>query len=326
MVMADSGQGFSVSTARSGPSLGEEQRARRKSRRVGIIALAVLLTAALAAILTAGWLRYHVEPIPRTSNSALPRIRYVIGNLELGSPTGILLGRVGTYSDELTAYLRLDYLKGIESIAGNRIFLVTQEEESGPHYVIYLELPDDILAADRSLAGLMIAGHIKGFELQSPTLVEIQQWEEETKLFNAAYQQPVKEMLLHLPRKALTSAVASFILFKVRTDRRVRERLEPAAGKELSSEDAKNFRGRHDRRSGILRHSSRYAARDWRHGEQLPRYPRRPETRHLEEACPKRRHHSAASAWTSAGEQLFDWSLANHPRNAPVRPQSLPAG
>ena len=313
MVMADSGQGFSVSTARSGPSLGEEQRARRKSRRVGIIALAVLLTAALAAILTAGWLRYHVEPIPRTSNSALPRIRYVIGNLELGSPTGILLGRVGTYSDELTAYLRLDYLKGIESTAGARILLVTQEEDSGPRYIIYLEVPDDIVAAERSLAGLMIAGHIKGFDLQTPTLSDIRRWEQETTLFNAAYQRPVKERLLHLPREALTSAVASFILFKVRTDRRVRERLEPAAGKELSIDDAKTFAADMiavaefyeiplDMLLGIGAMENNYLdiRGDLKHAD-------------LEDACPKRRHHSAASAWTSAGKQLFDWSLANHP-------------
>jgi hypothetical protein len=148
---------------------------------------------------------------------------------------------VGTYRDELTAYLHLDYLKGIRSIAGDRIFLVTQEENGGPQYGIYLELTDDMLEAERCLAALMGAGHIKGFDMQSPTTSVIQHWQKETTLFNAAYRKPVKERLLHLPRKALTSAVASFILFKVRTDRRVRERLEPAAGKELSIEDARNF-------------------------------------------------------------------------------------
>jgi hypothetical protein len=35
--------------------------------------------------------------------------------------------------------------------------------------------------------------------------------------------------------------VASFILFKIRTDRRVRRRLEPVADKELSIDDAKTF-------------------------------------------------------------------------------------
>ncbi len=156
-------------------------------------------------------------------------------------PGGTLVGKVGSYTDEFAAYLPFDYLRGIQSISGSRLFIVTEEMNSGPQYNIYLELPNDILAADHTLSGLAIAGHIKGFELESPPVSEIQKWKEETDLFNAAYQQPVRKRLLRLPRKALTSAVASFILFKVRTDRRVRERLEPAAAKELSIEDARNF-------------------------------------------------------------------------------------
>lgn len=241
MEMADANQSSSVSTAPSGTSSGEESSGRRRSRRVWIITGSMLLTGVLVAMVTAAWWRYHIRPIPRTARIALPRVRIVLGEVQLGSPTGLLVAKVGTYTDELTAYLHLDYLKGIQSLVGDRLFLVTLEKAAGPQYDLYLELPDDILAAEHSLTGLMISGHIKAFELESPTLAEIHEWGKETNLFNAAYQQPVKERLIHLPRKSLTSAVASFILFKVRTDRRVRERLEPAVGKELSSEDAKTF-------------------------------------------------------------------------------------
>jgi len=193
-------------------------------------------------IVIMGWGRYHVRPL-RASKNVLPTLRYVDGEVVLEGPTGILVGKVGTYSDELTAYLRFDYLKGLQSISGKNVFIVTEERVAGPQYDICIELPNDIMAAYQTLTELMIAGHIRGFEVESPTASQIQHWETETTLFNIAYQQPVRHRLLHLPRRALTSAVASFILFKIRTDRRVRQRLEPAVGKELSIDDAKTFAG-----------------------------------------------------------------------------------
>ncbi|HVT99953.1 MAG TPA: hypothetical protein VHE33_20805, partial [Acidobacteriaceae bacterium] len=184
---------------------------------------------------------YRVAALPWIAKAALPQIRWQDGRTIVSMPNGHLVGKVGSYGDELTAYLRFDYLKGIESIGGSRLFLVTTEEEGGPRYTLWVEMPNDVLEASETLAGLVIARHIDRFELESPPDVEMAAWEKQTKLFDAAYQDPVREKLLQLPRGALTSAVASFILFKVRTDRRIRERLEPAAGKELSIDDARNF-------------------------------------------------------------------------------------
>jgi hypothetical protein len=241
MEMNEGIDGLSLSIAVPRSSGGPTERDSQKSRRRWVVTVLASLTVLLAAIVTVGWWRYHVRPISRAAKSVIPVLRYVNGRVVLESPTGILVGKVGAYPDELTAYLRFDYLKGLQTIGGANLFIVTQEESAGPVYDIYLELPNDILTAYHTLAEMMIAGHIRGFELESPLAWQIQHWETETTLFNVAYQQPVRQRLLHLPRNALTSAVASFILFKVRTDRRVRERLEPAAGKELSIDDAKTF-------------------------------------------------------------------------------------
>lgn len=239
--MADALESPPVSNAVTGPSSGSGGNERGSSRRRWLCALFMTATAALAGALLAGWRHYRVAPLPWIAMASLPTIRLEAGRTVVTMPNGILLGEVGSYSDELTAYLRFDYLKSIQSIAGARLFLVTREKGSGPQYRLYIELPNDLLAASHTLAVLQIEGKITSFALESPPASEIREWEKETKLFDAAYQRPVRERLLQLPRGALTSAVARFILFKVRTDRRVRERLEPVAGKELSTDDARNF-------------------------------------------------------------------------------------
>jgi hypothetical protein len=186
------------------------------------------------------WLRY-VEPLDAYFPDMVPQVDFVNGRTMVPMPNGNLVASVGSYSDELTAYLRFDYDKGIPGFAGQNVFLVSQEEEGTPLYTIYVQMPNDLIEAGNLLASLVGEGYISDWDLQSPPTIQILQWEKETVLFDAAYRQPVKDKLLQLPRDALTSAVASFILFKVRTDRRVRMHLEPAEGKQLSSDDARDF-------------------------------------------------------------------------------------
>ena len=68
-----------------------------------------------------------------------------------------------------------------------------------------------------------------------------EEWEEQTQVFEDAYHIPVTKRLLKLPPKELTSAVAQFILFKTKTDKRVRERIEPSVVRAPSIDDAREF-------------------------------------------------------------------------------------
>lgn len=216
--------------------------ARNQSRtRRRFIAMFAIFVVALAAAVAAGVWHYRVAPLPWIAKTPLPEIQWQDGTAVIRMRNGNLAAEVGSYADELTAYLRFDYLKGIESIAGARLFLVTREDSGGARYELWVEMPNDLVAASHTLAGLAIAGHIGSFKLESAPSAQLLDWEKETRLFDAAYQEPVREKLRQLRRGVLTSAVASFILFKVRTDRRVRERLEVAEGKDLTTEDARNF-------------------------------------------------------------------------------------
>lgn len=239
--MADALRGSSASadgTESSGVTVRDVYRRLRRRRILG----SSVLLLAWAALLAGGffWLRY-VQPFYVYFPDMVPRVEFHDGKAIIPMPNGNLVAAIGSYSDELTAYLRFDYAKGIQGLAGSNVFLVTQEQKGSPVYTIYVQMPNDLLAAGQTLSSLVIGGYIGSWDLKSPPTVQILRWEKETKLFDAAYRQPVQERLLQLPRDALTSAVASFILFKVRTDRRVRMHLEPAAGKELTSDDARDF-------------------------------------------------------------------------------------
>lgn len=155
-------------------------------------------------------------------------------------PNGDLLAEVGSYDDELTAYLRLEYLKGLKQLSGHALLMNTKEVQGKPSYGLYVVLENNLLKASNEVAKLQIDGFIDSFHMISPPRSQVEGWEKQTRLFEAAYNKPIRKHLLELPHRELTSAVAKFILFKVKTDRRVRERIEPVA-KVMSPEESQEF-------------------------------------------------------------------------------------
>jgi len=137
--------------------------------------------------------------------------------------------------------LRFQYLQGLEELAGSTILMMNKESDTGPQYRLYVILKNDLFPQNEKLASLQISGYISGYQFFSPPRFQIVQWMKQTRLFESAYDRPVRKRLLQLPRKELTSAVAKFILFKVRTDRRVRAQIEPDLNKPLTPEDAGDF-------------------------------------------------------------------------------------
>ncbi len=156
-------------------------------------------------------------------------------------PNGNLAGNVGQYSEELTAYLRFQYLQSLRQLTGTRVLMTTRENNGHAQYVLYLVLKNDVLSQSSRLAGLRAAGYIDSFSLVSPPGSLLEEWEEQTQVFEDAYHIPVTKRLLKLPPKELTSAVAQFILFKTKTDKRVRERIEPSVVRAPSIDDAREF-------------------------------------------------------------------------------------
>jgi hypothetical protein len=206
------------------------------------VAIGFLLLAAVVATTAVGaWLVYTWPPKPPVPSARdIPVVRWEGSVMKVELPQGDLLGEVGEYDDELTAYLRFEYLRGLEGVAADTVLMTSSEVSGEPKYRLYVILPNELFGGATYLAQLEIAGYIDGFELVNAATAEVNDWRSQTQIFYEAYNKPMQEKLLSLPASYLTSAVARFILFKVKTDRRVRERIEPVPT-ELSLAQSQEF-------------------------------------------------------------------------------------
>jgi hypothetical protein len=195
------------------PSLGEGAGADRCVRRKARTAWSHYLTASLLVLLAflgcsleyLAW-RFRIVPFPSTGDrKSLPIPWMENGVIHLSMPNGNLLALIGVYSDELTAYLRFQYLQGLEDLAGSTILITNKETATGPQYRLYVILKNDLFPQNQKLASLQISGYISGYRFFSPPRFRIEQWMNQTRLFESAYDRPVRKRLLQLPRKELTS-------------------------------------------------------------------------------------------------------------------------
>ena len=216
-------------------------RGERHARRTLFLVLFAIPYSLLLAA-ACGWFlyRFRVLPMPKFDHTALPVVRVVDGQTVVSMPNGNLVGLVGQYPDELTAYLRFQYLAGVPAVQGAEVLMISTEVSEKPVYNLYLVVPNDLLSSGRRLAKLQIDRYIDRFSLDSPPGAELDTWRKQTALFDAAYKQPVKQRLLQLPASQLQSAVATFILFKNSTDKRAREQIVPI-DKVLSEKESLQF-------------------------------------------------------------------------------------
>jgi len=185
------------------------------------------------------WIVYVTWPrrLSYAPELPLPRPDLHGGQLVLKSPTGYLFAEVGHYHDELSAYLDFEYLRSLPWVDDSRVLLTASEIPGGPAYRIYFELENDLLAAIPYLARLQAGRWIGRFHVDYGNRSELLYFREQTHLFSAAYNEPIRRKLESIPRTQLTANVAQFLLFKAKTDRRVRERIEPVPP-QLSGEQA----------------------------------------------------------------------------------------
>ena len=183
-----------------------------------------LLTLVGAASLcgAAGWVVFRTWP--RQINIAVepfPSVRFEHGEMIVPLPTNALLGEVGKFDNELSAYLWFDYLRSRPGVEESQVLVTVTEKEGVPAYRVQIPLPNDALIAIPFLAGLEARGFIKGFDLVFTTPPQVQYSRDQTSIFVGAYSKPVDRKLETLPRKQLLSPTARFLVFKSRTDPRV---------------------------------------------------------------------------------------------------------
>src|SRR5512146_245509 len=115
--------------------LGKTQASRYARRLLWLIVL-VTVTLGTAAGTRVLYQRSWPQVLPVFFPSATPRPVFLNGQLRLESATGVLLGSVGTFSDELRAYLNFEYLRSLREVGVQQVLLTATEMKSGPRYRI----------------------------------------------------------------------------------------------------------------------------------------------------------------------------------------------
>ena len=203
--------------------------------RILRILTAVCLGAALCA---SGWITFRTWPRKIWLGTApYPSVYFDHDIMIVPFPTETLLAEVGRFDDELSAYLWFDYLRSRPGVEGSQVLLTVSEKEGAPLYRIEVVVPNNALVAIPFLAQLEAKAFIEGFELGFSTKQVTERKREQTNLFIATYKRPVENEFKLLPRKQLLRPMVHFLVFKSRTDPRVRGKDEsrPAS---LSHEQA----------------------------------------------------------------------------------------
>ncbi len=200
---------------------------------LGPLALCAMLAAAAHRL----WLReLIIHTAPKPPVWTMEDGRAVV------KPTGeVLLAEVGEFDDELMAYMHFEYMKTLPLAHPHEVLLTVKEVDDKPLYRMFLAPESsDLLGSTAYLAELAAEHFIPGFDLKSYPRAVLMNKEQQTRMFEAAYRLPVSRKLESLGGPQLISLTQRFILFKSRTDPRIRKRLVPEPAL-LSQEEAREL-------------------------------------------------------------------------------------
>ena len=200
-------------------------------RAAGLILLAVT-----AAGLWSYW-HWKVRPLPPPA-TALPSVVLSAGEpLKIIYPDRAFASTVAVYQDELFAYLMFDFLRSSSALREGELFLTYKQGDGEGQYRILTRLSNDALTAVARAAELSGLGLIPEYTWRLIPEREMQDYREQTRLFVAAYNLPVRRKLDQIPKAQVRRLVQRFIRYKSTTDPRVRRRMEPIP-RVLSREEA----------------------------------------------------------------------------------------
>jgi hypothetical protein len=228
-----------ISIANAAPGV-DEALARRFGRRKWVLALAVLV--AITAAINYLYFRFHVHTLPAMVVVPPPVEVRGDGRAHVRYPNAVFVTLVAAFRDELFAYLMYQHYLGSTPFSNNELLLGYATKKDAPEYEVVLVLTDDFASSVDRVAQLHNAGRIEAFEwtlLSQRTLTDLRN---QTRLFNSAYNLPVRRRMEELSNPELSALLLRFIRFKSTTDPRVRRRIEPVPSV-LSPGDAHRIAG-----------------------------------------------------------------------------------
>lgn len=205
-----------------------------------------IILAILLILLSSGgvwlYLKWQVEPLP--TGYLEPTLPFIQSDrsVSIPYPDSTFLTTIATFHDELFAYLMYQHFRSTTPFNNNRLLLTYQERDGMTRYQVRLILGNDYVRAVDQVAALYTNGTIQSPEWKLVPNSVLRYYENQSRLFNAAYNLPVKRKLEELPPSELRKLVQSFIRYKSTIDPRIRKRIEPIP-QPLTPGEANQFAG-----------------------------------------------------------------------------------
>jgi hypothetical protein len=190
----------------------------RKLRTIFLYtALGIVLLAAAA------WARRHAleVPAPPAGRPAIPSLQTWNNRAVLSVPERHLIAEVAEYEDELFAHLITSYLRGTATFQHWEMLLTVREVSGHLVYPVIAhyrgpDVPEGLYTLYTAEARGLIP--IAKWRLAQPAVLE--QFRRQNRVFEAAYQFPVRRPMERLTRPELIRYASRFIRFKSTADPR----------------------------------------------------------------------------------------------------------
>src|SRR5215831_7625279 len=198
-----------------------------------LLRYALCLVAGLLAFAACGYTDYRLWPmdLPASARPKVPVTSMQGKRLVVPITPGVPAAEIATFNDQLEAFLRFEYLRGREAREGHdisRMLLTAVNTKKGPRYKIFMVTDNDLLTAEPQLASLVGRNLIAHYELQTWLQKDYSYYQQQSHMFDVAYDVPTEQKLETINSSKLLPALAQFLIFKSQTDNRVVDKTDTA--------------------------------------------------------------------------------------------------
>ena len=190
-----------------------------------ILGVIVLMLAAATAW---GWYHFQPQTLELSPRALTPAWEIRDGVPSVSQNRLTFIATVATFDDELYGYFNFDYLRSRSIMQGADVLLTHKANPNMPaSFPVVLHLDNNLLTALPVLENLRTSGYIPGYEWRYVAPQELRQLQQQSAVFVAAYNLPVQRTLEGFTPEQIHEYVRRFVVFKSRTDPRVRKGIQP---------------------------------------------------------------------------------------------------
>jgi hypothetical protein len=170
----------------------------------------------------------------------VPAARVAIDQAAVALPGYQLVATIPAPRDELEAYLQFQYLRSFRGMDRAETLLTVREEKGAPAYRMMFIPENNLLTAVPYLEELRTRGYFEEYRIGWLPDHEVNRKRQQNRIFEAAYNLPVRRRLELLQGQDVIQPLVRFLLFKSRNEIRVRKQMEPLP-QVLSTDEARQL-------------------------------------------------------------------------------------